>query len=181
MLRCAAIIIFVISLTGCTVSLIQASKEGDLTTVKKYVEGTTNPSDESDKCTAMGWAAANGHLEIVQYLSTSGKVNVNCNLGAGWTPLLQAAGADQMEIVKYLIERGARVNSKTMVGSSPLTAAARNGLSDMARLLLSKGADLDEAIAYLKGELVGNPQDTGAKNGLILLQSFKAPSAPVSK
>jgi ankyrin repeat protein len=83
--------------------------------------------------------------------------------------------------IPYLIERGARVEVKTLIGLSPLVAAAQRGHADVVKLLLARGADLDGAITYLKGDLRENPNNSETKTGLDLLESFKKPLPPARK
>jgi ankyrin repeat protein len=184
MLRRTAIIIVILSvMTGCakSLSLVAASKEGDLGAVKKLIESRSDEYGETDKCMAMIWSADYGYLDIVQYLATHGQVSVNCSAGGGWTPLLGASASNQMDVLKYLMERGARVEVRTILGLSPLIAAAQRGHADVVKLLLLKGADLDWAIAYLKGDLRENPNNGETKAGLALLDSMKKQLSPIKK
>lgn len=59
-------------------------------------------------------------------------------------PILQAAGQGQLETVRWLLERGARI-SYTVNGQArclPLTWAATNGHLNVVRLLVEHGADI---------------------------------------
>lgn len=174
MLRYAAMIIVLLAVvTGCaTKSLVTASKEGDIDAVKRLMENRESEYTGADKCLSMIWAAEYGYLEVVRYLAGRG-VDVNCSAGGGWTPLMRAAATDQMEVLKYLIGQGARVETKTIFGSSPLSSAAERGHIEVVRLLAAGGADLDGAIAYLKGQLREDPKNSEAKKGLALLEDLK--------
>ena len=176
-----ALVIFSV-MAGCgTKSLVTVSKEGDLAAVKKLIENRGDEYSGIDKCTAMIWAADYGYLDIVQYLATNGHVSVNCSAGGGWTPLLGASSSNQIDVVKYLVERGARVEVKTLLGLTPLSAAAQRGHADMVKLLLARGADLDGAIAYLKADLRENPNNSETRTGLALLENMKKQSTSEKK
>jgi hypothetical protein len=64
-----------------------------------------------------------------------------------YTPLAYAAYQGNERIVRYLIERGARVNADATAGgtyvNTPLMMAAIQGNETMVRLLLARGADAD--------------------------------------
>jgi len=60
----------------------------------------------------------------------------------GTTPLMIASGKGNKEIVKYLIENGAKVNEKNGNCWTSLTYAFRNGHDDVANYLKENGASL---------------------------------------
>ena len=53
-----------------------------------------------------------------------------------------AALLDNTEIAKFLIEKGADVNTKSRDGSTPLHSAAFLGHTEIAELLIQKGAEV---------------------------------------
>ncbi len=59
----------------------------------------------------------------------------------GWTPLHYAATGPQPSTVAWLLERGARVDSRSPNGTTPLMMAARYGSEESVALLLRRGAD----------------------------------------
>ena len=61
----------------------------------------------------------------------------------GVTPLAWAALLDDMEIAKFLIEKGADINMKNRDGSTPLHSAAFLGCAEIAELLIQNGADVN--------------------------------------
>ena len=63
-----------------------------------------------------------GNLKVVKYLISAG-ANKEAKTIYGLTPLIIAAGNNQLEIVKYLISIGVDVNAKTISGKTVLTAA----------------------------------------------------------
>jgi ankyrin repeat protein len=59
------------------------------------------------------------------------------------TPLHSAVASGQLEIARWLLERGADANRRQQGGFTPLHAAAQNGDVALAQLLLVHGADPD--------------------------------------
>ena len=70
--------------------------------------------------------------------------NVNTTTDAGMTPLLCATRRGNIEIMKFLLEKGADVNAKeSKYGQTALILAARGGYTDAVKLLIEKKADLN--------------------------------------
>jgi ankyrin repeat protein len=61
-----------------------------------------------------------------------------------WTCLNEAADHGHIEIVKYLLDRGADIETPSVGGWSPLLSAAESGHSDIVKLLLDRGAIRDK-------------------------------------
>ncbi len=70
--------------------------------------------------------------------------NVNTELTSnsamGWTALHYAAISGDVELVKYLIRKGANVNHKSSEGSSALYLAKQNGYKEIVNILKKAGA-----------------------------------------
>ena len=65
-----------------------------------------------------------------------------------WTPLYSAVKNNSLEMVQYLLEKGAQVNLPSSQGvSSPLLIAAYNNNVEMVSLLLNAGADPDAKLS----------------------------------
>ena len=62
-------------------------------------------------------------------------------LGAS-TPLMEASQEGHVNIVKFLLERGAKVHAETSTGDTALTYACANGHTLIASILLQCGAEL---------------------------------------
>ncbi|AUX80581.1 ankyrin repeat-containing protein (plasmid) [Sinorhizobium fredii] len=71
-------------------------------------------------------------------MSTAGRAT-------GATALINAALADQPRIVELLIDKGADVMARNSGGFTPLHAAAYSGSLPITRLLIFRGATLDDA------------------------------------
>lgn len=98
-----------------------------------HIDATTT-TDE----TALMMAALRGRLEWVQRLAGKGAALSR----PGWSPLHYAcSGPDGVEVVRWLLDRGAAVDARSPNGSTPLMMAARYGSHDAVDLLLQRGAN----------------------------------------
>lgn len=93
----------------------------------------TTVTDES----ALMMAALRGNLEWTRRLADAGAA-VN---RPGWTPLHYAASGSGVDVVRWLLDRGAAIDALSPNRSTPLMMAARYGASDAADLLLARGAN----------------------------------------
>ena len=62
-------------------------------------------------------------------------------LGAS-TPLMEASQEGHLNIVRYLIQKGANIHAVTNTGDSALTYACANGHTIISDILLGCGAEL---------------------------------------
>jgi ankyrin repeat protein len=68
------------------------------------------------------------------------KAEVNTKDASGWTPLHVAAAHNDLETVRSLLARGARLNATDHQGHSPLKWARETGSRDVFTYLKSQGA-----------------------------------------
>ncbi|KAG5828902.1 hypothetical protein H9Q74_001044 [Fusarium xylarioides] len=101
-------------------------------------------------------AAYNGDLEIIKALFEAG-VNINAYGSlSGYTnrlPLIEAIENGHIEVMEYLLQKGANPNSQTETYQSALEAAATlGGLKGLqaCRLLIDDGAKVESADALLR-------------------------------
>ena len=87
-------------------------------------------------------AAHAGHAHCVRILLGHG-ANVHALTAAKRTALYFAAAAERLECIAELVKGGADVGAADNDGSTPLHAAAGEGRTDAARLLLALGAHKD--------------------------------------
>jgi hypothetical protein len=77
--------------------------------------------------------------QVIGYLRAG--ANVNQLDEYGFTPLIEAAIADNLKIAKYLLDYGANPNLPDMTGGTALHWAAENNNISLCQLLLDKGAN----------------------------------------
>jgi ankyrin repeat protein len=82
------------------------------------------------------------------------------------TPLLAASSSSSAEMLRYLLDKGARMDVKDAAGRTPLMNAAGEGGIEVMKLLLAKGADVNAV-----SDKEAFPK---VKNGTIELGSFTA-------
>jgi ankyrin repeat protein len=85
-------------------SIIQASKFGNLKEVKRLLKNGADVHDDNDN--ALRWASCNGHLEVVKLLLANG-ADVHANNDES---LKLASRSGYLKIVKLLVEHGADIN-----------------------------------------------------------------------
>ncbi|MGH8772548.1 MAG: ankyrin repeat domain-containing protein, partial [Burkholderiales bacterium] len=83
-------------------------------------------------------AAYNGHEHMVDALL---KNNAKPNQ-PGWNALIYAAAKGETQIVRRLLEAGAKVNAVSPNGTSALMMAARGGHMETVLMLLGNDADI---------------------------------------
>jgi len=99
-------------------------------------------------------AAREGRMTIIIGLLSTNMVNINLRSNIDphidddrdlddykATPLLEAAKNGHTDIVRLLLDKGAKPNISDKYGDSPLMAAALKGHKEVVKLLIEKGAD----------------------------------------
>jgi hypothetical protein len=100
---------------------------------------------------------------FLRYLAEhGGDVNLT-NPISGWSPLVEALASNRRENVRYLISRGADLNTIDSIGSTPLAFAIGNQVFDIAYELLVAGAD---------------PKIPLARNGATILATLRHTAIP---
>ena len=140
------------ALRGGETALMTAARTGRLAAVKVLLAHGADPNRKEAyrKQTAIMWAAAEGHTEVVTTLIKAG-ADFRAPLKSGFTPLLFAVREGRTGVVQALIEAGADVNETMQprdaprksprAGTSALLLAATNAHFELATLLLDAGAD----------------------------------------
>jgi ankyrin repeat protein len=96
--------------------------------------------------TALMFAALHGRLDAVKRLADLGGPQENRD---GWTPLHYAAFGGHVEVARYLMEKGAKVDAAAPNGHSALMLAAGSGHLEMVKLL----ADAEAAAGLGDGSI----------------------------
>lgn len=178
-------------------SFLRAARNGDETVTVLFLEGEMQinvPDREANSLgyTALHWAAREGHLQTVQLLVEHGAELRANDDRTGGTALHLALAAHREKVARYLIPKYAAIDAidtGNFGGATPLSIAAREGLVEMARLLIEKGADIEGrgnshrgltplGMAVVQGrtavaeELIGrgaNYEDVGGKESALIL------------
>ena len=66
-------------------------------------------------------------------------------MGTGRIPVSATASNGYLEVVRFLVEKGADVNVANNTGSTLVNAATDNGHLDVVKFLVEKGADITAA------------------------------------
>lgn len=96
----------VLALSGCGPAFLEASRTGDIETVRDKIK---NSSKDVDVNEGLRSASREGHIGIVKLLIEKG-ADPNYDKRP-WTPLALAAHNSHFEIVKFLVDKGADVNA----------------------------------------------------------------------
>jgi len=99
-------------------------------------------------------AAHNGDKPVLEEMLGQGvDINAVSDLPGEHTALAAAAAANQMEIVRLLVAKGADVNLKPNSGNAPVVAALKQGWMACADYLLAQGAACDpDILAAARGD-----------------------------
>ncbi|HEY6547581.1 MAG TPA: ankyrin repeat domain-containing protein, partial [Vicinamibacteria bacterium] len=142
--------------------------------------------DTADSGEALRDAAAAGDLAKVKALLDAG-TPLDAGARHGQTALYFAAEKGRLEVVRLLVEKGAKVDYRDrFFGSSPLDMALRGGHFEIARYLLTKGAKgadaaLETAVERGEVELARAALRSGDVEPLELLAARRAAEAEVAK
>ena len=137
----------------------QLAKSGKVRQLKQYLNRRNKEERKSivsckyNGATSLIMACRNGHFEVVEYvveycmasLEQTGLVNFEGENIEGAPPLWCASAAGHIKIVKYLVSKGANVNSTTKSNSTALRAACFDGHLDIVKFLVDSGADIEIA------------------------------------
>lgn len=123
-------------------ALMLASIKGHRDIVRALLTASADVNASNKGTTALHVAAHQGHGSVIRDLLAAG-ARVDARTDAGYlrsTPLLDAAGAGQLDAAEILMNAGADVNARDELGLTPLMLAAAGGYGDLVSLLLQHGA-----------------------------------------
>ena len=127
--------------------LMTAARTGSLAVVEALlahgagVDAATAATHE----TALMWAVAEGHRDVVRALIAVG-ADVRPNRRQAFSPLIAAAQNGDIETAEMLLAAGAGVDDTGSDGAHPLAYAVIVGQSAFAHFLLERGADPNGAV-----------------------------------
>jgi ankyrin repeat protein len=122
--------------------VMTASRTGKIEAVRELLAHGANVSgvESTRRQNALMWAAAEGHVAVVQALIEAG-ADVHSTSSTGFTPLLFAASHGETDVTKLLLAKGANVNEAATNGTTALVLATASDHIRYAELLLDLGAD----------------------------------------
>ena len=87
----------------------EAAEAGDLFAIENFMRDGQDPNMlDQYGMTALHYAAANGHIEVVEWLIVNGGAFMNAKNSQGATPLAVAMEYGQEEVAALLQEAGAK-------------------------------------------------------------------------
>lgn len=131
--------------TEIETKLLEASKAGDLETVRKII--ITNPTAvncrdiDGRHSTPLHFAAGFNRVPVVEYLLENG-AEVHASDKGGLVPLHNACSYGHYEVTELLLKHGANVNVADLWKFTPLHEAAAKGKYEIVKLLIKHGADI---------------------------------------
>jgi ankyrin repeat protein len=137
-----------------------------------------NAAETLQQTTALMWAAAEGHTDVVDLLLESGadpnrqgeittlttRHNADHPTG-GFTALMFAARNGDETMVRKLLSRGANINSKNGDDASAAMVAIYNDRFDVAATLIELGSDVKDGSLYVAAEMRDATTDQFAFDG----------------
>ena len=111
-----------------------------------------NPNSLFNGYTGLHTSCARGNKEIVEYLISHPKINVNKEDQIGRTPLFIACANGKEEIVKILLkDERVNVNKEDRYGGTPLFTACENGKEEIVKILFASGREIDTTKKTIPG------------------------------
>lgn len=160
--------------------LLAASRSGSVPTVRLLLTRgvDVNAAEKFQNTTAVMWAAAEGHVDVVDVLIEAGadinrqghittltdRNNADHPTG-GFTPLMWAARSGNDALVRRLVEKGAKVNLKNGDEASAAMVAMYNDRFDVAGTLIELGSDVNDGSLYVAVEMRDATTDQFAFDG----------------
>lgn len=117
-------------------------QSGDVATVNGWLEAGLDPEFSADRVgTGLMLAAWEGNIAMMAVFVAHG-ANVNAMNPSREQPLMHAAWQGHREAVRWLLDRGARINRPGLEWSA-LHYAVFAGHQDVVNTLIARGADID--------------------------------------
>ncbi len=127
---------------GSYEDILSAIKQDDVQAAEAlFARGLDVNTTDSDANTLLMIAVRDNHPDMARRLLDL-KARVDPRNRYGETALMLAAANGDLELVKLLVDRGAKIN---LSGWNPLIYAAWRSQTEVVRYLLDKGADIDAA------------------------------------
>ena len=126
----------------------KAAWKGDVKKLKKSLKKSDANEQDKDLRTPLHYASAQGHNEIISYITSNCSTNPNIKDNEGKTPLIKSCECNQVSSTQLLIESASYTepidfNLTDNNGNSPLIYSILNENTDMASLLVNAGVDVN--------------------------------------
>lgn len=124
-------------------SMTEAISRGDTLAMSEIIIKEINiDSKKENKNLCLLLVADYGIMESTKYLIGIG-AEVDCIAPANFrTPLLVSVSNGHMNIVKYLLSKGADINAKDMMAANALILASTKGNLEIVKFLVENGIDI---------------------------------------
>ena len=123
--------------------IFESCKCGYIEFVQHYKDNglKINYQTHHDGMTSLHWASYKNHLNVVKLLIEDDMSGIDlCDFCTGETALINASTSGNLEIVKYLVEKGANVHKIGFFGETALIAAMEENHTEIVDYLLKCGA-----------------------------------------
>lgn len=126
--------------------LIAAYADNDINTVRRLLGDGSNTINEGtdDGESLLSLACSAGYYELAQVLLAMSAQVEDRGQKNDCTPLMEAASAGHVDIIKLLIDHNADVNAQSSTGNTPLMYACAGGHVRAVKQLLAAGANVED-------------------------------------
>ncbi|KAK9744180.1 Ankyrin repeats (3 copies) [Popillia japonica] len=126
-------------------SLVEACTDGDVGTVRKLLtEGRSVHETSEEGESLLSLACSAGYFELAQVLLAMHANVEDRGIKGECTPLMEAASAGHLDIVRLLVAHGADVNAQSTSGNTPLMYGCAGGHQEVVKFLLENGANVED-------------------------------------
>ncbi|XP_025832280.1 ankyrin repeat domain-containing protein 17 isoform X2 [Agrilus planipennis] len=126
-------------------SLVEACTDGDVGTVRKLLtEGRSVHETSEEGESLLSLACSAGYFELAQVLLAMHANVEDRGIKGECTPLMEAASAGHLDIVRLLVAHGADVNAQSSSGNTPLMYGCAGGHTEVVKFLLEHGANVED-------------------------------------
>lgn len=126
--------------------MIAACADNDVNTVRRLLGDGSNTINEGtdDGESLLSLACSAGYYELAQVLLAMSAQVEDRGQKNDCTPLMEAASAGHVDIIKLLISHNADVNAQSSTGNTPLMYACAGGHVRAVKELLASGANVED-------------------------------------
>ncbi|CAG9861269.1 unnamed protein product [Phyllotreta striolata] len=126
-------------------SLVEACTDGDVGTVRKLLtEGRSVHETSEEGESLLSLACSAGYFELAQVLLAMHANVEDRGMKGECTPLMEAASAGHLDIVRLLVAHGADVNAQSTSGNTPLMYGCAGGHTEVVKFLLEHDANVED-------------------------------------